>query len=156
MKKYGLLVLALGLSLVSYNAFSADDNTTPAAAPAATDTTAAAPATPVAEQAPATVADAPAGVPAGAPGAPATPTDNLEFISGEISAADATAKSVTVKLYGETENAASEKMLTVSVDDTTDITDGEKDRDLKSLTPGTEVDVEYDPATKKATYIFVY
>ena len=33
---------------------------------------------------------------------------------------------------------------------------GEQDRDLKSLTVGTEVDVEYDPATNKATYIFVY
>ena len=47
-------------------------------------------------------------------------------------------------------------MLKVNVDENTDITDGEQDRDLKSLSVGTEVDVEYDPATNKATYIFVY
>jgi hypothetical protein len=82
--------------------------------------------------------------------------ENLEFISGEITGIDEAAKSVTVKLYGETENAANDKILTVSIEGTTDITDGEKDRDLKSLTAGTEVDVEYDPKTGKATYIFVY
>lgn len=82
--------------------------------------------------------------------------DNLEFISGEVSALDEAAKSITVKLYGETEQAAAEKTLSVTVDDATDITDGEKDRDLKSLTAGTEVDVEYDSKTNKATYIFVY
>ena len=49
-----------------------------------------------------------------------------------------------------------DKTLKVTVDATTDITDGEQDRALKSLTAGTEVDVEYDPATSKATYIFVY
>ena len=82
--------------------------------------------------------------------------DNLEFISGEISALDEAAKTLTVKLYGEAESGAADKALSVTVDDATDITDGEKDRDLRSLTAGTEVDVEYDPATKKATYIFVY
>lgn len=86
----------------------------------------------------------------------AIPTDNLEFISGEISSADETTQSVTVKLYGETESGTSDKTLKVTIDGTTDITDGEQDRDLKSLTAGTEVDVEYDPATNKATYIFVY
>ncbi|MBI3315456.1 MAG: hypothetical protein HYZ87_00565 [Candidatus Omnitrophica bacterium] len=87
---------------------------------------------------------------------PAPVTENLEFVSGEVSAVDEAAKSVTVKLYGETENDASAKVLTVKVDETTDITDGEQDRDLKSLSAGTEVDVEYDPASNKATYIFVY
>lgn len=95
---------------------------------------------------------APAEVAAAEPAA----VDNLEFVSGEVSAADETAKSITVKLYGEGDAQATEKVLTVTVDDSTDITDGEKDRDLKSLTAGTEVDVEYDPATTKATYIFVY
>ncbi len=88
--------------------------------------------------------------------AEAIPTDNLEFISGEISSTDETTQSVTVKLYGEAESGTSDKTLKVTVDGTTDITDGEQDRDLKSLTAGTEVDVEYDPATNKATYIFVY
>ena len=83
-------------------------------------------------------------------------TDNLEFISGEVSAMDEAAKSVSVRLYGEDETASSEKVLQVTVDENTDITDGEQDRDLKSLTVGTEVDVEYDPASNKATYIFVY
>jgi hypothetical protein len=82
--------------------------------------------------------------------------DNLEFVSGEVSASDEAAKTITVKLYGEGDAQATEKVLTVKVDEATDITDGEKDRDLKSLTAGTEVDVEYDPATTKATYIFVY
>ncbi len=82
--------------------------------------------------------------------------DNLEFVSGEVTAMDETAKTITLKLYGETENSASDKILTVKLDETTDVTDGEKDRDIKSLINGTEVDVEYDPATKKATYIFVY
>ena len=86
----------------------------------------------------------------------ATLADNLEFISGEISELDEAGKSVSVRLYGENENAASDKVLKVSVDENTDITDGEQDRDLKSLSSGTEVDVEYDPATNKATYIFVY
>ena len=63
---------------------------------------------------------------------------------------------ITVKLYGETENEPKEKTISVKVDETTDITDGEKDRDFKSLASGTEVDVEYDPASNKATYIFVY
>lgn len=96
--------------------------------------------------------------PAAAPPAvtEAIPTDNLEFISGEISTIDEPTQSVTVKLYGETESGTSDKTLKVAVDSTTDITDGEQDRDLKSLTAGTEVDVEYDPATNKATYIFVY
>ena len=87
--------------------------------------------------------------------APAT-SENLEFVSGEIAAVDTAAKTVTVKLYGETENATNDKVLTIKLDETTDITDGEKDRDIKSLTNGTEVDVEYDPAMNKATYIFVY
>lgn len=83
-------------------------------------------------------------------------TENLEFVSGEVTALDETAKTLTVKLYGETENDANQKTLTVKVDETTDITDGEKDRDMKSLAAGTEVDVEFDPASSKATYIFVY
>ena len=112
---------------------------------------------PAAPMAPATPAE-----PAAAEVAPAVPpaavdkAENLEFVSGEVSAMDEASKSLTVKLYGETENAPSDKTLKVTVDSTTDITDGEQDRDLKSLTAGTEVDVEYDPATSKATYIFVY
>ena len=133
--------------------------------PTAAEETASAPAissTP--ELAPASVA-APAALEASTPGA-ASPavtvnpapaaSENLEFVSGEITSLDESAKTVTVKLYGETENAANDKILTVKLDTTTDITDGEKDRDIKSLTNGTEVDVEYDPATNKATYIFVY
>ncbi len=81
---------------------------------------------------------------------------NLEFVSGEVTAVNEAAKTLSVKLYGETENSTENKTLTVTVDDSTDITDGEKDRDLKSLTTGTEVDAEYDPASNKATYIFVY
>ena len=91
-----------------------------------------------------------------APAAEDTAADNLEFVSGEIGELDEASKSVSVRLYGEDENTASDKVLKVTVDENTDITDGEQDRDLKSLTAGTEVDVEYDPTTNKATYIFVY
>ena len=84
------------------------------------------------------------------------PNENLEFVSGEVTAVNETAKTISVKLYGETENSTENKTLTVTVDTSTDITDGEKDRDLKSLTAGTEIDAEYDPASNKATYIFVY
>lgn len=86
----------------------------------------------------------------------ATLVDNLEFISGEVSELNEAGKEVSVRLYGESEDATSDKVLKVALDENTDITDGEQDRDLKSLTVGTEVDVEYDPATNKATYIFVY
>lgn len=125
---------------------------------------AAAPAAPAEAAAPAAE---PTATPAAEPAAPAEApaeqavlepelADNLEFISGEVTALDEAAKSITVKLYGETEQGAAEKNITVTVDDATDITDGEKDRDLKSLAAGTEVDVEYDSKTNKATYIFVY
>lgn len=121
-------------------------------------TQAAEPAAPVVEQA-ATEAVAPvAEAAAAAPAAVETPaqTDNLEFVSGEVSASNEAAKSVTVKLYGETDNEPTEKTITVTIDENTDITDGETDKDIKALNVGTEVDVEYDPKTNKATYIFVY
>lgn len=124
---------------------------------AAAPTAPAAPAAPEAPTAEAAAAVAESAVPTPAPVADETNlTDNLEFISGEVSAMDEAAKTVSVRLYGENEDKASEKVLTVNVDENTDITDGEQDRDLKSLAAGTEVDVEYDPATNKATYIFVY
>lgn len=82
-------------------------------------------------------------------------SENLEFVSGEVTLADGSAKTITVKLYGENETSG-DKTLTIQVAETTDITDGEKDRDFAGLAPGTEVDVEYDPATTKATYIFIY
>lgn len=114
-----------------------------------------APAAP-AETAPAAEAAVPAEAPADQAVLEPELADNLEFISGEVTALDEAAKSITVKLYGETEQGAAEKTISVTVDDATDITDGEKDRDLKSLAAGTEVDVEYDSKTNKATYIFVY
>ncbi len=82
-------------------------------------------------------------------------SENLEFVSGEVTAANGSAKTITVKLYGENETSG-DKTLTIQIADTTDITDGEKDRDFSGLAAGTEVDVEYDPATTKATYIFIY
>ncbi len=146
MKKYVLaLVLVFGLA-----GFSQAEETVvsePAVVePAAEATTSPAPETPAveasaADEAAAEVADA---------------AENLEFISGEVSSVDEASQTITVKLYGETENTPGDKSVTVKVEASTDITDGEKDRDLKSLTAGTEVDVEYDPASDKATYIFVY
>ncbi len=151
MKHY---VVLLGALLLVSNPLFAAENAAPEAAPVA--------------EAPAAVADAAAfGATPPAPDAAAAEAplagdaaavvaENLEFISGEVSVIDEAAKSVTVKLYGEAETEATNKVLTVTADDATDITDGEKDRELKSLTAGTEVDVEYDPASNKATYIFVY
>lgn len=136
MKKAVLFAFLLSL-FVPVCAFSADET----GVPVDTGMT-----EPAAEAEPAPAAPEPVAAPA---------AENLEFVSGEITAMDEAAKTLTVKLYGETEEK-SEKMITVEVDDVTDITDGEKDRELKSLAAGTEVDVEYDPATKKATYIFVY
>ena len=140
MKKYLLaLVLFFGLTGLSY----AEETAAPLASKdVVTPTAPATTATPAAEVSTALSTTAPA--------------ENLEFISGEVSAIDEANKSMTVKLYGETENAPGDKSVTVKIETTTDITDGEKDRDLKSLTNGTEVDVEYDPASNKATYIFVY
>lgn len=94
--------------------------------------------------------------PAEAPVLEAPVVENLEFVSGEVTSLDEAASKLSIKLYGETGDGSSDKSITVSVDPNTDITDGEKDRELKSLAPGTEVDVEYDPASSKATYIFVY
>ena len=153
MKKYLFVVLLLvtGLSLTAY---AEDAATAPAAAPATAAAEEAAPApTPPAVD---TAAPAAAPTTAAIPAEDAGLADNLEFVSGEVSVLDEPGKSVSVRLYGENEDTASDKVLKVGVDENTDITDGEQDRDLKSLAVGTEVDVEYDPATNKATYIFVY
>ena len=153
MKRSTLILLTIGF-FVSMHAYAEDANAP--AAPATTETVAA-PAAPAV-----TPVAAPEVTPAAAPSVPAVATDensnldNLEFISGEVGALDEAGKALTVKLYGETETTATDKTLKVSVDASTDITDGEQDRDFKSLAVGTEVDVEYDPTTNKATYIFVY
>jgi hypothetical protein len=129
----------------------------PVADPAVEPTPAVEPEAVPAPEAPAApVADAVAATPAVEPAVTDIVAENLEFVSGEVTSIDETAKTVTLKLYGDTEDAANDKVLTVSLDDNTDVTDGEKDRDLKSLTAGTEVDVEYDAKSNKATYIFVY
>ena len=153
MKKNVFLVLTLVAALTPVFAYAAEETAAQAteilepAAPAAVESVPAAEETAVPVAAPAPPAEE---------SAEATVNENLEFVSGEVSAIDAAAKSVTVKLYGETEETTTDQTLTVTTDDSTDITDGEKDRELTSLSAGTEVDVEYDPANKKATYIFVY
>jgi hypothetical protein len=157
MKKYGWLFLVLSV-LTLQSVYAADSTTVTTGNTANSGTTNEADLT----------ADAPTDSPAAAAEAVAPKTEaatdaaeainqeNLEFVSGEVSASDEANKTITVKLYGETEDEATDKVLTIKIDETTDITDGEKDRDIKSLTVGTEVDVEYDPASNKATYIFVY
>ena len=148
MKRSAFILLILGL-FVSMNAYSEDAVTAP------TETTAPDTSAPAPAAAPATAA--PVVTEAAAPAAAENVNaDNLEFISGEVGELDEAGKTITVKLYGETESATTDKTLKVSVDASTDITDGEQDRDFKSLSVGTEVDVEYDPTTNKATYIFVY
>lgn len=178
-KTFCLSVMIVSVFIfLSQGVLKAED--APAATPAAAETKAPAPApepaaAPEAAQAP-EPAPAPAAVTPAAPAeapevaepagddtikkdaanAEGKDAENLEFVSGEIASVDQAAKTITVKLYGETENQTTEKTLKVTVDQNTDITDGEKDRDLPSLTASTEVDVEYDPASNKATYIFVY
>lgn len=162
MKKLLFIVVLCSLNMVSYNLQAEEMTEYPeAVAPAETVSKA-----PAAAEAPAEApqaVEATVEIPAVVETSPVaeapvdtTAIENLEFISGEVTGMDEAAKSLTVKLYGETEDETAEKSLTVKVDETTDITDGEKDRDLKSLAAGTEVDVEYDPASNKATYIFVY
>ena len=164
MKKFNLLLLLVlstfiavpfahaETSEVSKSDTPAAVETAPAVAPATTEEAATTP-----EPSNAAVTTTETGVePDEAAAKAAEPDQNLEFVSGEVTAVNEAAKTLSLKLYGETENSAENKTLTVTVDDSTDITDGEKDRDLKSLTAGTEVDAEYDPASNKATYIFVY
>ena len=173
--RYRLFALCLMTTAATTFAYAeeVDPKAVTPSAEAGSSSTAAPVLAPPTVELPSTAAPLEAGVPADAVSVPAAPTpevlpgsipqapvetvtDNLEFISGEISAMDEASKSVSVKLYGDETAAASEKVFNVSVDENTDITDGEQDRALKSLTVGTEVDVEYDPATSKATYIFVY
>ena len=175
MKKWLLVAFLSSFYLTAYNLYAEEAQTPAASEPVVSEETAVPSPEPAAPQEPAAShpeAATPPAVPAEAPAQSAaeTPapaesaapseeivnTENLEFISGEVTTMDETAKTITVKLYGETENDTNQKILTVKVDETTDITDGEKDRDMKSLAAGTEVDVEYDPASSKATYIFVY
>jgi len=154
-KTFFVLMLCLLVAGYAYAAETSEDAGAAAADAASTTMdTAAEVAAPAATEpeAPAMAQEAPAMATAGT----VDSAESLEFVSGEVSSLDEANKTVTVKLYGETDNAAKDKTLTVTVDQATDITDGEKDRDLKSLTAGTEVDVEYEAATKKATYIFVY
>ena len=154
MRKTVLFFLTLCLLSVSLKVYAEESTASPL------PDLSASPAAMISEPLPVTAPAAPAvdetsaSVPAVVP--PAKNAENLEFVSGEITGMDEAAKTITVKLYGETENSANDKILTIKLDETTDITDGEKDRDIKSLTNGTEVDVEYDPAANKATYIFVY
>lgn len=161
MKKF--LTLAVAFHALTLGSLYAEDQ--PAVDPFVAETPAAAEAEPAAAPVdPAVPEMDPVPVEAPALSEPAMPVtetvdtavDNLEFVSGEITAMDEAAKTVTIKMYGEPDENDADKMLTVNVDANTDITDGEQDRELKSLSAGTEVDVEYDPAAKKATYIFVY
>ena len=160
MKRTVFLLLIMGLfgSITSYAEEAGTAPPAKEATPSAASASATTPAVAVAPPAvtPAVAVPPPASTPAKPAAAENANTDNLEFISGEVGELDEAGKTITVKLYGETESTATNKTLKVSVDASTDITDGEQDRALKSLTVGTEVDVEYDPATNKATYIFVY
>ena len=162
MKKIVWVFLTLCLSLANHNIYAEEPADPPSPTASAVPVAVTSEPIPVVPSPPAvveaptsSVAPAPVSVPA-APAAPVKNEETLEFVSGEIAGMDEAAKTITVKLYGEMENSTNDKILTIKLDETTDITDGEKDREFKSLTNGTEVDVEYDPVTNKATYIFVY
>ena len=80
--------------------------------------------------------------------------DNLEFASGETTGFDA--GKLQVKVYLDDAGNPAESTIELTVDNDTEITNGEKDLDSSSLKAGVEIDVEYDKTSKKATYIFVY
>ncbi len=82
--------------------------------------------------------------------------ENLDFASGEVVSFDAASGNLSVKVYLDSAGNANEQTLALTVDSATEITNGETDLHNDSLKPATEVDVEYDVRTKKATYIFVY
>src|SRR3989338_8225332 len=132
MKKMVFGVLGLGLLIFAQSVAAEEATTTASLEPP--------PGIPVSETvpSPAVAEPAPAVTPVEEPVPPAENLE-LEFVSGEISGVDEAAQKITIKLYGETETDANDKILTISLDEATDITDGEKDRDLKSLVAGTEV-----------------
>ena len=82
--------------------------------------------------------------------------ENLDFASGEVVSFDAASGALSVKIYLDSAGNANEQTLALSVDQSTEITNGETDLKSDSLVPAAEVDVEYDVRTKKATYIFIY
>lgn len=107
-----------------------------------------------AEDAPAVAAEEPA---APQPAAEALPDiENLDFASGEVVTFDAATGALSVKIYLDSAGNANEQTLALTVDASTEITNGENDLKTDSLVPAAEVDVEYDIRTKKATYIFIY
>jgi len=172
MKKFFSFALALFLSLTAYTVWAEEASQTASSPSDTSQSSNTAPATPAPAE-PASTTPVPSTTVPSVSALPTTPAatastpepvkaetasaaDNLEFVSGQVASVDQANKMITVKFSGETEDKTNEKILSVKLDESTDITDGEKDRDLKSLTAGTEIDVEYDPATNKATYIFVY
>jgi len=84
------------------------------------------------------------------------PLDSLDFASGEISAFNATSGVLDVKVYLDVAGDAKERTVSLNVDQTTEITDGEADLKADSLKPNAEIDVEYDTTNNKATYIYIY
>jgi hypothetical protein len=80
---------------------------------------------------------------------PAAEDANLQFVSGEIAEVNAPDKTVKLKLY-----SGALKDLVLSFDSSTQITGAEEGK--AELKVGAAVDVRYDPASKKATYIYIY
>ncbi len=107
-----------------------------------------------AEDAPAAAAPAAAAQPAAEQALP--DIENLDFASGEVVSFDAANGALSVKIYLDSAGNANEQTLALTVDPSTEITNGENDLKVDSLVPAAEVDVEYDVRTKKATYIFIY
>jgi hypothetical protein len=82
--------------------------------------------------------------------------ENLDFASGEIVSFDTGNGKLDVKVYLDSAGEANEQVLALVVDNETEITDGENELKTDALAKGSEVDVEYDTRSKKATYIFIY
>lgn len=97
---------------------------------------------------------APAPVSAAEPAETLPAIENLDFASGEVVAYGN--GNLDVKVYLDAAGEASEETLSLTIDDKTEITNGETELKPDALKQGAEVDVEYDVQTKQATYIFVY
>ena len=159
MKLFHILVLAVTMfwtsRLLAEDAAPAAPADQPSANKAAIEGTTPAETTP-APAASAPMVAAPSGTQPGTPAEKLPDVENLDFASGEVVTLDPATGKLDVKIYLDAAGNANEQTMSLTVDPSTEITNGETDLKTDALKAGAEIDVEYDVRTKKATYIFVY
>jgi len=82
--------------------------------------------------------------------------EGLVFASGEIVAVQHESQAFRVRIYFDREGNYDRHEIALTYGPQTLFTDGEQDLDRMALQKDREVDVEYDPRTRMATYVFVY